>query len=420
MTDADVLVIGGGPAGASSAFQLARAGVRVRVLERARFPRAKPCAECLSPQATRVLNEMGALPDVESRGVWLKGMIVRSPEGVSARGDYAASHGFKAVRDSGLSIRREILDAALLDRARNAGAEVLENTRVTDVTLESGRVSGVRVLDGSGHARNIPGRFIVGADGLRSVIARRLGLNKTATWPKRVALVAHYRDVRDITEYGEMHVERDGFVGIADVGNGLTTVAAVFPQRRARAIAADRDGFLDHWIASKPHLASRFSRASRDGKTTAVGPFASHARRGWHTGALLVGDAADFFDPFTGEGIYAALRGGEIASGAILKVLDTTSAESESQILCEYDQARRREFGGKWTVERLVGIGVATPFIINRAARSLAASKDLADLLVGVTGDFVPAREVLSFRYLTRLLLLSPKISHLGSATAWQ
>src|SRR5204862_2787901 len=134
-----------------------------------------PCAECLSPQATRILSDMGALPDVESRGVWLKGMMVRSPEGVSARGDYAASHGFKAVRDSGLSIRREILDAALLDRARNAGAGVLENARVTDVTLESGRVSGVRVLDASGNARDISGRFIVGADGLRSVVARRLG-----------------------------------------------------------------------------------------------------------------------------------------------------------------------------------------------------------------------------------------------------
>ena len=420
MTDADVLVIGGGPAGASTAFQLARAGMRVRVLERARFPRAKPCAECLSPQATRLLSDMGAMPDVESRGVWLKGMVVRSPEGVSARGDYAASHGFKAARDSGLSIRREILDAALLARARNAGADVLENARVTDVTLESGRVSGVSVLDSQGHARDIRARFVVGADGLRSVVARRLGLNRTATWPKRIALVAHYRDVRDVTEYGEMHVERDGFVGIADVGNGLTTVAAVFPQRSARAIAADRNGFLDHWLASKPHLASRFARASREARTAAVGPFASHARRSWHRGALLVGDAADFFDPFTGEGIYAALRGGELASSAILDMLGAGGGVRETEILADYDRARRHEFGGKWTVERLVGIGVATPFIINRAARALAASKDLADLLVGVTGDFVPAREVLNFRYLTRLLLLSPKISHLRSATAWQ
>src|SRR5204863_4527085 len=139
-----------------------------------------------------------------------------------------------------------------------------------------GRVSGVRVLDASGHARDIRARFVVGADGLRSVVARRLSLNRTAAWPKRISLVAHYRDVLDVTEYGEMHVERDGFVGIADVGNGVTTVAAVFPQRRAREFASDRGGFLDHWLASKPHLAARFSRASRDGKTVAVGPFASH------------------------------------------------------------------------------------------------------------------------------------------------
>ena len=83
MATFDVIVVGGGPAGASTAFQLARHGVRVRVLERARFPRAKPCAECLSPQASRVLNDMGVLQELESRGVWLQGMIVRAPNGLN-------------------------------------------------------------------------------------------------------------------------------------------------------------------------------------------------------------------------------------------------------------------------------------------------------------------------------------------------
>jgi flavin-dependent dehydrogenase len=273
-------------------------------------------------------------------------------------------------------------------------------------------------MDASGGTDQWRAAMVVGADGLRSVVARRLGLARTARWPRRISLIAHYRDVRDVTEYGEMHVENDGFVGIADVGDGITTVAAVFPSGRARAISGDRSGFLDRWIASKPHLATRFVSATRVGDTAAVGPFAAHAPRAWHPGALLVGDAADFFDPFTGEGIYSALRGGEMVADAVTSAL--AEGASHSDAFRAYDRARTREFGGKWWVERLIGVGVATPMIVNRAARALAARKDLADLLVGVTGDFVPPREVLRFGYLARLLLLPISAFPASPPPAWQ
>src|SRR5687768_11244775 len=96
---ADVVIVGGGPAGASTAFRLAKRGIRVRVLERARFPRPKPCAECLSPQASRALHDMGVLSDLESQGAWHKGMLVRSPNGSTMRGDYSVQHGFRPFRD---------------------------------------------------------------------------------------------------------------------------------------------------------------------------------------------------------------------------------------------------------------------------------------------------------------------------------
>jgi menaquinone-9 beta-reductase len=406
MAAPDVIVVGGGPAGASTAFRLARSGVRVTVLERARFPRAKACAECLSPQASRVLADMGVLSGLEAEGAWLRGMIVRSPDGRSARGDYAAAHGFRAYRDGGLSIRREILDGALIGRARDAGAEILEDTRVTDLLRDSrGRVTGVRVLDRSGSAFERRAPLVVGADGLRSVVARRLGLARTFTWPRRISLVAHYRDVGGVTEYGEMHVERDGFVGIADVGGGVTTVAAVFPASRARALSPDRSSFLDGWLASRPQLRPRFARARREAPAIAVGPFASHARRSWHAGALLVGDAADFFDPFTGEGIYSGLRGGELAAQAATEILGP-DARAAAAAYGQYDSRRREEFAGKWRVERIIGASVAWPALVNRATRALAGRKELADLLVGVTGDFVPPARVLQIGYLAKLFVL--------------
>src|SRR3954467_15845034 len=149
MSDAEVLVVGGGPAGASVGFALARAGVDIRIVDRARFPRPKPCAEYLSPEASRILSDMGALEPVEQSGAAaLSGIHVRAPNGAVIKGDFIAAHGFRGFRDRGLSVRREVLDAILLDRAREAGAQVTEGVRVTDVVRGGdGRVIGVSTLD---------------------------------------------------------------------------------------------------------------------------------------------------------------------------------------------------------------------------------------------------------------------------------
>jgi len=404
MIDADVLVVGGGPAGSSVATFLARAGVDVLVVDRARFPRPKPCAEYLSPQASRLLEAMGALERVERSGAaQLSGISVRAPSGDVIKGDFVASHGFRGFRDRGLSVRREVLDAILLDCARAAGARVSEGVRVTDVVRDAThRVVGVRTLT-DGTAGEIRARLVIAADGLRSVIAHRLELAHALRWPRRLALVTHYTGVAEIGEHGEMHVERDGYVGIADVGHGVTTVALVVPAARAREFSEDRAAFLDRWLLARPHLAPRFARAERVSPVVATGPFASHARRAWSPGAALVGDAADFFDPFTGEGIYAALRGGEMLAKSVRESLAATSVNASDAPLREYDAARRREFGGKWFVERVIGGVVGSVPLINRAARRLSARKDLADLLIGVTGDFVPATEVTGVGYVWRV-----------------
>jgi flavin-dependent dehydrogenase len=400
-----VIVVGAGPAGSATATLLARAGVDVLVLDRARFPRPKACSEYLSPEASRVLASLGALEEVERAApAALAGMKVRSPDGTWLQGRFAAAHRYHGFTDRGLALPRTRLDPILLDCARRAGARVVERAHVVDVDRDAGgRVTGVRARTAAGDTV-VRARLVVGADGLRSLVARRLGLARAARWPRRIALVAHYRGIAGVGDCGEMHVEPDGYAGLADVGDGLTNVALVVPARRGREIGtAGAEQFLDAWLRARPHLASRFARAERVSPVLATGPFASHARRAWAPGATLVGDAADFFDPFTGEGIYAALRGAELLAAQLLDAtggdaLDggsTGAAAAVDRALRAYDTARRREFGGKWIVERLVARAVASTFLMNRAARALAARRDLADLLVGVTGDFVPAREVL-------------------------
>jgi flavin-dependent dehydrogenase len=398
-----VIVVGGGPAGSSAAWHLATAGLDVLLVDRARFPRAKPCAEYVSPEGARILHAMGALGTLERVAAPLTGMVVHAPSGARIHGEFVASHGFRGFRDRGLGIRRELLDALLLDRARAVGVTVREETRVDAVITEGDRVTGVRVRDAQGE-QLLTAPLVIGADGLRSVVSRRLGLAHQSRWPRRVALVAHYRGVHGVGSLGEMHVTSRGYVGLAQVNEDLVNVALVVPAADARTMHGNPAAFLAGWLAAHSTLAPRFAGAERITPVRATGPFASHARRGWAPGAMLTGDAADFFDPFTGEGIYAALRGGELLAPFAVDAVRATSHSRAHQALRAYDEARTHTFAGKWRVERLIGLAVAFPWLLNHAARVLSRDRDLADLLVGVTGDFVPPSAVLRPRTLLRFL----------------
>ncbi|MBC7897086.1 MAG: NAD(P)/FAD-dependent oxidoreductase, partial [Cytophagaceae bacterium] len=268
--DADVIIVGAGPAGATTATFLARNGLHVILADRAQFPRDKPCAEYLSPQATRVLDELGALPAIEAAApAQLAGMRITAPDGTSFLGEFAAGHGFRGFRDRGLAIRRTILDAILVDRARAAGAEVREGVAVRDLLRDGDAICGIIT---SGNA-TLRAPLVIGADGLHSIVARRLGLARVGRWPRRYALVTHYRGVADIGAHGEMHVYPEGYLGLADVGHGLTNVAVVVPGSQAKAMSGDPAGFMQRWIASRPRIAARFAAATPLAPPKATGPF---------------------------------------------------------------------------------------------------------------------------------------------------
>jgi menaquinone-9 beta-reductase len=382
---ADVLVVGGGPAGSATATFLAQNGIAVALIDKARFPRDKPCAEYLSPEASRLLHRMGVLDAVERAGAQqLSGMIVRAPGGEEIHGEFVARHGFRGFRDRGLALRRPILDSLLLDAARGAGVQVMDDPsqRVTDVLRDPrGTVMGVHTASGPLRAR-----IVIGADGLRSVVARRTALTARARWPRRVALVTHFRGVRGMRSLGEMHV------------------AVVVPTRAGHALAGQSSEFLESWVLKQPQLRDRFVGAERVTEVQTTGPFAVHARSATAAGVALVGDAADFFDPFTGEGIFAALRGAELLAPLVVESLAARTASDAARRLAQYDRVRRTAFAGKWRVERLISAAVAAPWLLDRAARVLSRRRDVADLLVGVAGDFVPPRAMLSPRVLWQLL----------------
>ncbi len=398
------IVVGGGPAGSATAWALASQGLDVILIDKAHFPRDKPCAEYLSPQGSRILDAMGVLGQVESAGAaQLAGMRVRSPDGGVIHGEFAAQHGFSGFRDRGLALRRRHLDPILQGAARTAGASIRDGVALQSLIRDGETVRGVVVRDDSG-TRELHAPLVIGADGLRSGVARGLGVSARLPWPRRVAFVAHYTNVQGIGAHGEMHVERDGYVGLADVGHGETNVAIVVPKSLAKDAAGDAAGFMTRWLDRHAQLAPRFADATRVSTVRVTGPFASHARRGWAPGAALVGDAADFFDPFTGEGIYAALRGGELLGGFAADAIRAVNAGAAQRALRAYEQARTSEFRQKWLVERVISAAVASPMLMNHAARVLGRRRDLADLLIGVTGDFVPPAAVLRPSFLLHFL----------------
>jgi len=412
----DAIVVGAGPAGAATALLLSRAGARVLLLDRARFPRHKPCSEYLSPATTAILERLGdgVLAAVERAShAKVYGMKVVAPDGAAMCGRFAGAYSF--------ALPRATFDTILLRAAERAGAVVREGVTVEDLVWDGAAVAGVVTRSGNGQRATGNARVVVGADGLRSVVARRLGLVRSSA-PRRIAFTAHVGDVGGVDGVGELHVGDVGYVGLGPVGGGVTTVALVLPLSAVRASGRDYRGGTGFWAELErfPGLAGRFDprRLVRDVLVT--GPFAQWSRRAAANGVLLVGDAADFFDPFTGQGIYAALRGAELAATCIIPALARgvrgrsdpgrkpgVPGGSSPLLLTDlvpYLRARRREFAGKWLLERLIGVGVGSPALTNRVVRRLARRPDLADLLVGATGNIVPARRVLAPSLLAQLI----------------
>jgi len=394
--------VGAGPAGSTTALLLARAGASVLLLDRARFPRDKPCSEYLSPATTDVLERLGGgiLAAVErTPHARLYGMKVVAPGGAAMVGRFRG-----ASRPYSFAVPRTSFDAILVAAAARAGVEVREGVTVEDLVSDGGIISGVVGRSGNGKRETYGSRIVVGADGLRSVVARRLGLVRSSP-PRRFAFTAHVADVAGVDELGELHVSDRGYVGLGPVGGGITTVALVLPLRVVRQSRRDyRSEFMAE-LNRFPGLGGRFDGRRLVREVLTTGPFAQWARVAGLPGALLVGDAADFFDPFTGQGIHTALRGAELVAESLIPGLtDPGRKPGVPGVSRAYASARRREFAGKWLLERLIGLGVGSPALTDRVVGRLARRPDLADLLVSATGNVLPARRVFTPSVLARLL----------------
>jgi geranylgeranyl reductase family protein len=394
---ADVLVVGGGPAGSAVAILLARAGLKVCLLEKSRFPREKPCGEYVSPGCLSILDRLGLLSAFEALGPQpIRGMRIVTPGGTVLTGVYpgngTASHGY--------SLPRYRFDALLFDAARKAGVECHEGWRVVDLIRAGGGVAGV-VADSEGRSRSFTASVTIGADGRNSVVARRLKLFAWHSSHRKVALLRRFQVPVDVGDVGEVYLGTTGYSILNPQGRGVLNVGVVVDQQDLPLHQAWERVLCD-LLAAYPRVQGVLEGARPLNAIRVLGPLACRTTRVAGDGFLLVGDAAGYYDPMTGEGVYQALRGAELAAKTVAEALSNGGPTAKA--LGRYAVRYRREFAPKDRVCHLLQHIVCRPHLCDLLIRRLNDRPTHAEELMGVVGDLLAPGRLLNPAFWLRLL----------------
>ncbi|MDP2345829.1 MAG: NAD(P)/FAD-dependent oxidoreductase [Deltaproteobacteria bacterium] len=308
--DADVVIAGGGLAGAATGIALRARGLSVIVCDKAEFPRDKPCGEGLLPHGLELLHALGIGDVVDVVGGQPFRGILYHCHGVVARGDFEGGQ-------HGRGLRRRHFDNAVRDRAAALGVQLVQGT-----------VSGVSVDDDGGtltlsDSRSLRGRFVVGADGPRSPVRHGLGLDGGAPVLGRYALRRHFRlrAGTPLPERVEVHVGDGHEMYVTPVGDDVVGVAALCEKRVMTSGDGKPAERLSSLIAGCAPLRERLDGCVPDGDALACGPLRVKSKAVWKGRCVLVGDAAGYVDAITGEGMSLALKTAMLAADAIADVV---------------------------------------------------------------------------------------------------
>lgn len=370
----DVLVVGAGPAGSVAALVLARAGVRVLMLERDTLPRPKLCGDTVNPGAVRLLGDLGLSGGPLDAAERMKGMLVTTPR-VAVRGAYPDGQ-------VALAVPRVHFDQWLAQAAVGAGAHLECGVRVLGPVwrTEPGRpgvMAGVALRRNNGQTVRMPAMLTIAADGRRSVLARAARLSRHPTKPRRWAFGVYATDVAGMSSMGEMHVRSGHYVGLAPLGAGLTNICVVTGQK---PVGRTPEDVIRRVLASDQRLRERTYAWRPAGLPQVLGPLAVDCDVAGMPGLLLAGDAAGFVDPMTGDGMHIAMQGGVLAAAAALEALnsgDMTRAASQLTTAraaalgskLRFNRWMRRLVSSAAAIE-LVGAGArVAPWMVTRLVR---------------------------------------------------
>jgi geranylgeranyl reductase family protein len=370
--DADVIVVGAGPSGSTTAYHLAQAGLRVLVLEKAAFPREKVCGDGLTPRAVRSLVRMGV--DIDAPG-WIRNKGLRIlGGGIRLELPWPDLASFP---DFGLVRTRYDFDQILADRAVKAGVDLKVNTTVTAPVLDerSGRIVGVTAKT-EGVERTYRAPLVVAADGNSSRLSLGMELRKRDDRPIGVAVRRYYRSPRHDDDYLESWLELwdgdrllPGYGWVFGVGDGTSNVGLGLLNTSKNFQNTDYRTMLRRWLANMPEEWGYVEENATGPVRGAALPMGFNRTPHYTRGVLLVGDAGGMINPFNGEGIAYAMESGEFAAEVIAQALSRPTAASRERVLHSYPQMLRDNWGGYYTVGRMFVKAIGNPALMKFATR---------------------------------------------------
>lgn len=354
----ELLVLGGGPAGAAIAGLAGARGVKTLLLERDRFPRDKVCGEFLSAEGCAVLSRLGVLPTIIAHGAMpMDGCLLADAKGRSVA---APLPDLERAGRTALGISRAVLDLALLNHAAACGVTVRDRAVAVRPMIEGNRIVGVttRAAGGSCAEEAIYPRLVIAADGRRSMLQRalspRIGDPGTTSESSWFGFAAHFRDeTRGLSRRIELFVFDGGYAGLGPIEGERLNLALIARVSALNACGNSPQRLFEERMLRNPLLRERLLGHGPCSDWKSVGPLRFNVRSPASHGSLFLGDAAGTIDPFSGEGMSNALRGAELA---IPFVLDAVAAGGLTAAAARvWDSTWRNAFAPVTRRARLLG-----------------------------------------------------------------
>jgi menaquinone-9 beta-reductase len=412
--EADVIVVGAGPAGATTAFYLAQSGLDVLLLEKSRFPREKVCGDGLTPRAVKTLVNMGISVSEQDGWVRNKGLrVIGAGKRLELPWPELASYpGYGLVRT------RHDLDETLARRAEQAGARLLEGVTVTGPVLDerTGRITGVvaKAADG-GEDRSYRARVVVAADGNSSRLSVAMGLRKRDDRPLGVAVRTYYKTPRHDDDYLESWLDLwdgdrllPGYGWIFGMGDGTSNVGLGLLNTSAAFGHTDYHALLRKWLEGMPAEWGYTEENRTQPIRGAALPMGFNRTPHYHQGLLLVGDAGGMVNPFNGEGIAYAMESGEILARTIVQALARSRRTETERVLAGYPHALSQAYGGYYALGRTFVKLIGKPTLMRFATKHSMGRPALMRFALKLLANLTDPRGDASDRLVNGLSRLAP------------
>jgi menaquinone-9 beta-reductase len=410
--DADVIVVGAGPSGATAAFFLANAGLDVLLLEKTHFPREKVCGDGLTPRAVKELVGMGV--DIDAPG-WIRNKGLRVVGGgLRLQLDWPDLHSYP---DFGLVRTRMDFDQILAEHASRNGVTLIPGVNVTGPVLDerSGHIIGVTAKK-DGEDITYGARIVVAADGNSSRLSLAMGLHKREDRPMGVAVRTYYTSPRHDDDYLESWLELwdgdrllPGYGWIFGVGDGTSNVGLGLLNTSAAFKNIDYRDLLRRWVKGMPAEWGYTDENMTGPIRGAALPMAFNRQPHYTRGLMLVGDAGGSINPFNGEGIAYAMETGRTAADVVVQALSRTTAAQRERVLRQYPRILKDVYGGYFTLGRLFVEAIGKPGVMKFATRHGLPHPTLMRFALKLLANLTDRRGDASDRIINALSKVAPR-----------